>query len=112
LGSPQSLKALSRHAAARATPCSAALRYQRAAWTASRDTPRPLSYNVANWNWASRRSTNRALVGTRHRPLRDSREIQRGIVVGATYRNVDAAFYVFNPDDSKPVVVGAVTVEF
>ena len=39
-------------------------------------------------------------------------EGQRGIFVGFAYGNLDSAIYLFNPDDGKPFVVGAVTVSF
>jgi hypothetical protein len=40
------------------------------------------------------------------------RDIQRGLFAGFTYRALDSAVYVFNPDDSHPTVVVAVTVGF
>jgi len=40
------------------------------------------------------------------------REVQRGLFAGFTYRALDSAVYVFNPDDSHPTVVVAVTVGF
>ena len=52
------------------------------------------------------------LVTQRTRVYQTDREIQRGILVGFTYRNLDSAIYLFNPDDGKPFVVGAVTVSF
>ena len=52
------------------------------------------------------------LVTQRTRVYASEREIQRGLLAGFTVRNVDSAVYVFNPDDSKPIVVLAVTVGF
>jgi hypothetical protein len=40
------------------------------------------------------------------------RDIQRGLLVGATYENLDVTAYIFNPDESKPTVVVAVTVSW
>ena len=39
------------------------------------------------------------------------RDIQRGILLGMTYEKLDVTTYVFNPDDSKPTVVVAVSRE-
>ena len=52
------------------------------------------------------------LVTQRTRVYKTERDIQRGVVVGFGRKNVDAAVYVFNPDDSKPIVTFAVTVGF
>ena len=52
------------------------------------------------------------LVTQRTRVYETDREIQRGIFVGFAYGNLDSAIYLFNPDDGKPFVVGAVTVSF
>lgn len=52
------------------------------------------------------------LVTQRTRAYRADRDIQRGLLVGVTWKDVDAAIYVFNPDDSSPIVVAAVTVGF
>ena len=52
------------------------------------------------------------LVTQRTRVYATDRDIQRGLVVGFGHKSVDAAVYVFNPDDSKPVVTVAVTVGF
>ena len=52
------------------------------------------------------------VVTQRTRVYATDRDIQRGLLVGFTYRNIDSAVYVFNPDDSKPFAVVAVTVGF
>jgi hypothetical protein len=52
------------------------------------------------------------LVTQRTRAYAADREIQRGLLGGVSVRSVDAAVYVFNPDDNKPIVVLAVTVGF
>jgi len=52
-------------------------------------------------------------LGTqRTRVYQTEHDVQRGLVVGFSYKSVDAALYVFNPDDSKPVVTFAMTVGF
>jgi hypothetical protein len=42
----------------------------------------------------------------------DGRDIQRGLVAGATIGPLDATVYVFNPDDSRPIVIASVAVGF
>ena len=52
------------------------------------------------------------LVTQRTRVYAADRDIQRGFLVGFSWRELDSAIYLFNPDDSKPHVVVAVTVGF
>ena len=52
------------------------------------------------------------LVTQRTRVYETEREIQRGLLVGFTYKNLEATTYVFNPDDSEPVVVLSVAFSF
>ena len=52
------------------------------------------------------------LVTQRTRAYKSDREIQRGLLVGAAYRSLELTAYVFNPDDSKPIVVIAFGVVF
>ena len=39
-------------------------------------------------------------------------DIQRGVLVAFSYKSVDVSAYVFNPDESQPVVVVAAAVSF
>jgi len=52
------------------------------------------------------------LATQRTRAYSADRDIQRGIVVGVSYRSLDAAFYLFNPDDDVSIVVATVTFGF
>jgi hypothetical protein len=52
------------------------------------------------------------LVTQRTRVYQTDRDIQRGILLGMTYEKLDVTTYLFNPDDSKPTVVVAVTVSW
>ena len=52
------------------------------------------------------------MVTQRTRAYESDREIQRGVLVGFTYRGVDLSGYMFNPDDDKPTYVVAVTLNF
>ena len=48
------------------------------------------------------------LVTQRTRAYESDRDIQRGLLVGVSYRKLDLSAYYFNPDDDKPTVVIAV----
>jgi hypothetical protein len=52
------------------------------------------------------------MVTQRTRVYETDREIQRGILIGFSYKKVDLTTYVFNPDDSKPTWVVAVAANF
>jgi hypothetical protein len=52
------------------------------------------------------------LVTERTRVYQTERDVQRGLLVGLTYKNIEATTYVFNPDDSKPTVVFALACTF
>jgi hypothetical protein len=52
------------------------------------------------------------LVTQRTRAYAATRDLQRGLVLGFGHRRVNAAIYVLNPDDSRPVVTVATTIEF
>ena len=48
------------------------------------------------------------LVTQRTRAYETDRDIQRGLLVGFSYRRLDLSAYVFNPDDDDPTLVVAV----
>ena len=52
------------------------------------------------------------MVTERTRAYEAEREIQRGLLVGISYKNLQTTTYVFNPDDSRPVVVLSVAFSF
>lgn len=52
------------------------------------------------------------LVTQRTRVYHSDRDIQRGLLVGFSYKMVDLTTYVFNPDNGDPTVVAAVTLSF
>lgn len=51
-------------------------------------------------------------VVQRTRAYHTERDVQRGFLVGFSYRRVDATVYLFNPDDSSPTVVAALALRF
>lgn len=52
------------------------------------------------------------VVTQRTRAYETDRDIQRGLLIGVSWMNLDLAAYVFNPDDDKPVVVVSFGVSF
>lgn len=52
------------------------------------------------------------MVTQRSRTYSGDRDIQRGVLAGFTYKNIDLAGYVINPDESKPTVVISVSLTF
>jgi len=52
------------------------------------------------------------LVTQRTRVYQTDRDIQRGLLAGFSFKRVDVAGYVFNPDDDKPTFVLAVALTF
>jgi hypothetical protein len=52
------------------------------------------------------------LVVQRTRVYEIDREIQRGLLAGFSYKWVDFTTYVFNPDESQPIVVLALDLNF
>jgi len=52
------------------------------------------------------------MVTQRTRAYQTDRDIQRGLLVGLSYKKVDFTTYVFNPDESRPMVVVALGVTF
>lgn len=52
------------------------------------------------------------LVTQRTRAYQADRDVQRGLLVGTSIRKLDVTAYVFNPDDSKPILVVAFAVSF
>lgn len=64
-----------------------------------------LTFSVVDW-------LRFGLVTQRTRAYQSDREVQRGLLVGASYRRLGMTAYVFNPDDSKPIVVISLGMSF
>lgn len=69
-------------------------------------------YNWSELTWSPAEWFRFGMVTQRTRAYETERDIQRGLLLGFTVKKVDATVYVFNPDDSDPLVVAAVAVEF
>ena len=52
------------------------------------------------------------MVTQRTRAYQTDRDVQRGLLVGLSYKQVSFTTYVFNPDESRPTIVLAVGVDF
>lgn len=52
------------------------------------------------------------MVTQRTRAYQTDRDIQRGLLVGLSYKRVDVTTCVFNPDESKPTIIVAFAVSF
>ena len=52
------------------------------------------------------------LVTQRTRAYQADRVVQRGLLVGTSIRRLDVTAYLFNPDDSKPIVVLSFAASF
>ena len=52
------------------------------------------------------------LVTQRTRAYQSDRDIQRGLLVGFSFKQADLTTYLFNPDDEKPTFVVAIAVSF
>jgi hypothetical protein len=51
-------------------------------------------------------------VGQRTRAYESELDIQRGFLVGLSYKQVGVTGYVFNPDKNNPTYVLSVGIEF
>src|SRR5215213_2935332 len=52
------------------------------------------------------------VVTQRTRVYEAERDIQRGLLIGVTYKQLDFAAYVLNPDDDSPIVAIALRFDF
>ena len=69
-------------------------------------------YNWSELTFAPVESFRFGMVTQRTRVYQTDREIQRGLLAGFSFKNLDVTGYVFNPDDEKPTFVLAVAVTF
>ena len=69
-------------------------------------------YNWSELTFAPVEWLHVGLVAQRTRAYQTDREIQRGLLVGVSRGKLEASVIVFNPDESKPVVVVTVAVHF
>jgi hypothetical protein len=78
----------------------------------TRNTSDSFFYNWSELTFAPVESFRFGMVTQRTRVYQTDREIQRGLLAGFSFKNLDVAGYVFNPDDEKSTFVLAVAVTF
>ena len=76
------------------------------------DTADSFFYNWSEVSFAPVESFRFGLVTQRTRVYQTDREIQRGLLAGASYKKLTVTGYVFNPDDEKPTFVLGIAVTF
>jgi hypothetical protein len=76
------------------------------------DSANSFFYNWSELTYAPTEWVRFGVVVQRTRVYQTERDIQRGLLLGVTYKRLDVAGYVFNPDDSKPFVVISARVTF
>ncbi len=69
-------------------------------------------YNWSELTFAPVEWLRAGVVTQRTRAYQTNREIQRGVLVGVSRGRIDVSAIVFNPDESKPVVVVMAAVRF
>jgi hypothetical protein len=69
-------------------------------------------YNWSELTFAPVESFRFGLVTERTRAYQTERDIQRGLLAGFSFKQLDVSGSVFNPDDEKPTFVLAVTLTF
>lgn len=69
-------------------------------------------YNWSELTFAPVESFRFGVVTQRTRVYQTDREIQRGLLAGFSFKTLDLAGYVFNPDDEKPTFVFSIAVTF
>jgi hypothetical protein len=52
------------------------------------------------------------IAAQRTHAYQSDRDIERGLMIGIKYKKLDFTGYVFNPDDSKPIVVIGIRADF
>jgi hypothetical protein len=69
-------------------------------------------YNWSELTYAPTEWFRFGVVTQRTHAYQAKRDMQRGLLVAFTYKRLDLAGYLFNPDDSKPIVVVALRIDF
>ena len=76
------------------------------------DTSASFFYSWSEFTLAPTEWFRFGIAGQRTHAYHSDRDIQRGLLVGFTYKRLDVAGYLFNPDDSKPIAVVLARVTF
>jgi hypothetical protein len=76
------------------------------------DTSDSFLYNWSELTYALTESFRAGLVVQRTRAYHTDRDVQRGLIVGYTYRRAEFTFCLFNPDEDKPTSAFSVGFRF
>jgi len=76
------------------------------------DSSESFAYNWSELTLAPLDWFRLGLVTQRTRAYETDRDIQRGLLVGLSYRGINLTTYVLNPDESKPTLIVAAGVSF
>jgi hypothetical protein len=74
------------------------------------DTSNSFFYNWSELTYSVTEAFRAGLVVQRTRAYHTDRDVQRGLIVGYSYRRAELTFCLFNPDEDKPT--GALSVGF
>ena len=69
-------------------------------------------YNWSELTYAITESFRAGLVVQRTRAYQTDRDVQRGLIVGYSYRRAEFSFCLFNPDDDKPTSAFSIGFRF
>jgi hypothetical protein len=78
----------------------------------SGDSSDSFFYNWSEFTYSPIDSFRFGIVAQRTRAYESNRDIQRGLLVGFTFKDLDLTAYVFNPDDGDPIVAIALRLSF
>ena len=76
------------------------------------DTSDSFLYNWSELTYSITESLRAGLVIQRTRAYQTDRDVQRGLIVGYSYRRAELSFCLFNPDDEKPSAAFSVGYRF
>lgn len=76
------------------------------------DSSESFLYTWSELSWAPRDWFRIGLVVQRTRVYETDRDVQRGLLVGFSYKSANLSAYLFNPDDDNPTGVVALTLGF
>ena len=76
------------------------------------DSSESFFYNWSELTYSITESLRAGLVIQRTRAYQTDRDVQRGLIVGYSYRRAEFSFCLFNPDDDKPSAAFSVGYRF
>ncbi len=76
------------------------------------DTSASYFYNWSEFTFSPFDHFRFGLATQRTHAYQSDRDLQRGLMIGYTYKHLDFSAYVFNPDEGTPIVAIALRVDF